>query len=430
MVKRGALILIGVGFVALALLGQRVGFGGIDRGSLAQMSTLLLGIVLLLLGVMDEAAFRRRARAVGGGIAQILMIIVVTFMGMEIIAVLVLNVLSDRADQAHAAATAPYFERVEWGGRYLSEYDELVTRYEPFVLWHAGEHTGATININADGIRYTPNSACTEDAYTIYMFGGSTMWGVGVPDWGTIPAHLADMLNTGESICVVNMGEQAYTTTQELIRFVQQLQRGARPDLVVFYDGINDVYSAYQSGLAGGHQNLSDLRKRFEGDRPDPLVELLSKTYAYQLIRALVTRGQTAYLTYESNGVDPDTLAGDVVSVYAENVRMIRSLADLYEFEVLLFWQPTLLTSGKPLSPEEQVIFESRDPMEIRLFQAVYDRVQRGEYAPEDVISLSSLFDNTGDYIWWDSQHLTFAGNRSVAEAILPYVEAVIDDHA
>ena len=46
-----------------------------------------------------------------------------------------------------------------------------------------------------------------------------------------------------------------------------QLREGNIPDLVVFYDGVNDVFSAYQQGKAGIPQNENNREKEFNSIR-------------------------------------------------------------------------------------------------------------------------------------------------------------------
>lgn len=74
------------------------------------------------------------------------------------------------------------------------------------------------------------------------MFGGSTVYGIGPPDSATIPSYLSRELNVDPSTCldVTNLGAEGYVTNQEPILLIQQLKAGRRPDIAVFYDGIND----------------------------------------------------------------------------------------------------------------------------------------------------------------------------------------------
>ena len=64
------------------------------------------------------------------------------------------------------------------------------------------------------------------------------MWGTGSRDGETIPSLYA--ARTGR--IVRNFGESAYTAHQDLEMLMWLLQDGERPNVVVFYDGVNDVW--------------------------------------------------------------------------------------------------------------------------------------------------------------------------------------------
>ncbi|MER3445854.1 MAG: hypothetical protein C4291_03015 [Candidatus Dadabacteria bacterium] len=89
------------------------------------------------------------------------------------------------------------------------------------------------------------------------MFGGSTMWGTEARDDFTIPSILSKKLwRRGIRCDIVNFSGSGYVSTQEVIALLIELQRGNIPNLVIFYDGINDTYSAYQ------HNSISRDRLR------------------------------------------------------------------------------------------------------------------------------------------------------------------------
>ena len=71
----------------------------------------------------------------------------------------------------------------------------------------------------------------------IWMFGGSTIFGFGVPDAETVPSHLSRELNSSGPACfvILNAGVEGYVTNQELLLLLEALKTGQRPDMVIFY---------------------------------------------------------------------------------------------------------------------------------------------------------------------------------------------------
>ena len=66
------------------------------------------------------------------------------------------------------------------------------------------------------------------------------------------------------SSAVTNFGETGYVSTQNLIALMLELRAGRRPDVVVFYDGVNDTYSAYSQQRAGLPHNESESGRRVQ----------------------------------------------------------------------------------------------------------------------------------------------------------------------
>jgi lysophospholipase L1-like esterase len=103
----------------------------------------------------------------------------------------------------------------------------------------------------------------------IFMFGGSALWGTGARDAFTIPSIFATQLqNKGLATEVTNFGESGYVSTQEVSAMLLQLQKGQIPDLVIFYDGVKDMYSAYQQHVAGLPENEFNRVKEFNLSQP------------------------------------------------------------------------------------------------------------------------------------------------------------------
>jgi hypothetical protein len=180
--------------------------------------------------------------------------------------------------QEKLGSASPAYAEFSWASDFWKE--EAQRRkghnggYVPFRIWGTPEWHGKYVNNDSDefGIeRRTVNTLsadCANKTIThLWMFGGSTLYGSGVPDWATIPSFLSKELNATGSRCVVitNFGTEAYNTNQELLLLVEQLKAGRRPDAVIFYDGVNDSYTGvYQPGIASAHMQYPAISARVE----------------------------------------------------------------------------------------------------------------------------------------------------------------------
>jgi lysophospholipase L1-like esterase len=323
----------------------------------------------------------------------------------------------------------PYYADKDWSPAYWNELKSAVKKtYSPYVIWRSPSFDGNMLKIDASGLRRTPAAECVSDAYRVFVFGGSSIWGWGSPDWGTIPAVLQSKLSEihNEPVCVVNYGENAYVSTQSLVQLILLLESGNVPDVVVFYDGVNDVLSASQSGRPLVHQNLAEIAALFQ-DRRHPIVRLAQSSNSYQLLQMVLSQIRPAVTEPESMSLhDSQYLADQISEAYLNNLQISRSLANTYGFELYFFWQPYILIGNKPLSMEEQNMVTGLNwvldlnPRLVDLFRISYENIDSATSNNENLYYLGDIFDSTRESVWIDTWgHITPRGNEIVSEEIL-----------
>jgi lysophospholipase L1-like esterase len=312
-----------------------------------------------------------------------------------------------------------YYQAQDWSRAYWDEHMKLADQwdYQPYVEWRTRPAQGEHINVDENGVRHTTGSACGADSFRIFMFGGSTMWGYGAPDWGTIPAYVQAGLSG--DICVVNYGDLGLNATQSLIRLVDELQRGNVPDMVIFYDGANEVTTAYTSGQPGGHFRHNEFEAALRGQTESPLQDLLNQTSLSQLLQRISPDDGAQQA--ESGPVFPpysDEFVNAVADVYQTNIHIAALLAEDYGFTFLAFWQPLLVMTGEPVTDEEQRFLWEMPGGLPDLFRLVYPKVQ----AADGVHDLTHVLDDHDGSVWIDFNHLTPLGNERVAQAMLSVI--------
>jgi len=316
-----------------------------------------------------------------------------------------------------AAMESPYFKERPWALDYWRELEVMVTRfqYQPYSLWRMVPFEGRFIRVRPDGLRVTPGATCDGVTYNVWAFGGSTMWGAGAPDDQTIPAHLQRTLTPilTRPVCVVNFAQLGFTSTQAVVELQNELRHRRRPNLVIFYDGVNDIVSAFAYSRAGLHLAYPEIRRRLESQQLDaprpPLVDLLRWSSQYRLITQLLSKPVTA----PANAARPDSLVEDVVATYLENVRIVVALAGAYGFRAIFFWQPTLAEGEKPLTAIEREI-RDREPL-VPFARRVDARLR---HVTPGVHNLADVFARTSSLTYFDWHHTTPEANRIIAEAI------------
>lgn len=335
---------------------------------------------------------------------------------------------------------SPVYAGADWAQEFWREESlrrQQLKPYVPFRVWGVTEWHSRFINNDTGAIgalRRTLNLANCGLAHRtiVWSLGGSTMYGTGVPDFATIPSYLSHELNSGSPDCVVvfNLGVEGYVTDQEMILLEEQLKAGGRPDIVVFYDGVNDSSLAWApSGEpAARHFLFGTVKSRVEGSLSGRL-DFLQKSYTSRLTRAALTQLRPASsLTGSVAAQQPHVDA--IFNNYEGNMRIARALAEAYGFKVYCFWQPLLTYGHKPLVPFEQEMVTrdatgtSYESLWFLTMNSVYQQAERHASTDGVYVFLAGLFDSTKAPLYVDEAHLGPLGNEIVAHAIGAYIRS------
>jgi len=324
-----------------------------------------------------------------------------------------------------------------WRNEYAKEMEENSLRWEPYIYWRRKPYEGKYININSDGIRLTTPSQTSPDqagrSLRVFMFGGSTMWGTSARDACTIPSFLAKALQgRGKRIEIINFGETGYVSTQEVMLLLLQLRKGNVPDMVIFYDGVNDTYSAYQNGIAGIPQNEVNRVKEFNLLKPERLHDL-QKTSVKGTLNNLSTirfvKGLLLKLNIrkelksipERNKLDnAEYLAEQVVNTYLGNMEIVKALATSYRFKFLFYWQPTIFEKNE-LSDYEKGVYGGQDEQDMHdFYKKTYRIMRRTESLLDDNTfhDISTIFLDVRESVYIDWFHTSEHGNNRIAQAM------------
>lgn len=247
-----------------------------------------------------------------------------------------------------------------WAERYFAELAAVPFTYVPYVGPREVAVHGRYIN-SVDGVRasYQPPGADGAGAVDVWFFGGSTLWGEGQRDGHTIPSEVARLAEAdGVTLRVSNFGVRGYTAFQEFLVFEQALARRDPPDLVVFYHGINEVYSLLESPSNMGSQPsifqidvTADAFHRappLPGQQPPPEPSVreayLRTSVATRLLRAggglVAAPAGAEEPPYQPTPAALERATAESEQIYRRSVALIRHEARDHDVPTAMFWQP------------------------------------------------------------------------------------------
>lgn len=312
------------------------------------------------------------------------------------------------------------FTNYEGTDQYFIEAGKGHMQVMPYYHWRAAPLDGQAITIDEHAIRKTvkqPNPG----AKKVFMFGGSTTWGTGNPNQYTIASYLQKAL--GPDYDVYNYGQTAFVSVQELNLLLEQLAQGVVPDIVIFYDGVNDIYASLYSPGNPRHPQFRPEDYQAKEDLRYHLLKIVEKTnYIAITERIKIYTGQDILSLWEKNMAERlDEKILTSVSQYQHLIKQVKALGDAYGFQTFHFWQPMLLTESKPLHPSEQTIIQAESPMLKSLYPKAYQQFKSLETEP-NFFYIADVFDNLEDPIYFDFCHMGPKGNELVAARIASHL--------
>jgi hypothetical protein len=265
-----------------------------------------------------------------------------------------------------------------------------------------GAYTGRHVNIR-DGLRVTlPAPVCDCPEADVWFVGGSAAWGEGQRDEHTIASELVRAgAADGIALDVLNLGAPGYTLEGTITSIETALTLYDQPDLIVIYDGFNDVLTEVAVAFVRGSAS----------ERPTQVpIEDLTRI-----------NDRTDEFLASSDGPRAGLAAADHYrSMQNRLERVTRPLG----IEVLYYFQPDALTSEQQLEPYRGITGIGPDElMGSPLAQGLHAATGSLGDRTRD---LRHLFVDHPRQIFLGLVHHNEDGARAVAKTIYPEVAAAL----
>jgi hypothetical protein len=307
-------------------------------------------------------------------------------------------------------ATLPNYAGLDWARTHFVELHAQSTKYVSYLGWRREAFKGKTINVGGPyGQRETVGTGDANKP-SVYFFGGSTMWGTGVDDANTIPSLVRQLGGFRSQ----NYGEGAYTAHQGLLLLIELLQDGHRPDIVVFYDGVNEVAQKCRSELTPkSHAREARISAALRATSADKTYDLRYMAgpllaAAQGLADALGLRRLETTFNCNTDVRKAQQIADNLI----QDWDVARRLVESYGGRFVGILQPVAYYSD---TKKDHVRFPD---LQKRQYEAVYPLIR------EKMAGWPGLHDFTGvldhdEYIYIDFCHVSPNGNRYIAQKLV-----------
>lgn len=328
----------------------------------------------------------------------------------------------------------PMYAGYDWPAEIVRLNGKIRYDYAPYRLWQVREMQSDLMNVSADGRRKTFEPPAQERApeFRVQVYGGSTVFCLEVPDDETLPSHLARELAKrlpDRRVIVENLGVPSYVREQQEIWFLQRLREGPKPDLVIFYDGANDML--FCGWMEERHQFGSEFQEAMKGDEVGLLKLIGAFFFRYTNLGRLL---EIMRLIPRPPASPPSTeelerRAKIAAERYTQTADQVRRRAGAEGIATAFILQPSLYGKDHPTAREK--VFLDYDywvrPGLDKLNETFCDKVAAAENskmapgnggADTHFFDLTDLFDSEQGDVYFDVFHVGPRENQRIAEAI------------
>lgn len=228
--------------------------------------------------------------------------------------------------------------------------------YEPFTQFKERPYRGTYVNVDDNGFRFTENQGPWPPQsrnLNIFLFGGSTTFGYGVPDNQTVASYLQEYLTTmiERDVRIYNFGRGHYYSTQERILFEELLASGFVPDMAIFIDGLNDFYynsneplftDRFREFVAQGATNKpsNDIPKTSIGRAVKEFANRLSATKLLEEKQHNEQLSEQAEANANIREYADANVINLTINRYLKNKEMIEAVSNSLGVIPMFVWQP------------------------------------------------------------------------------------------
>ncbi len=325
-----------------------------------------------------------------------------------------------QAGQAHAGLKGtdgrgrlPNYTGVEWAKTHFAEFNSLRSKYVSFLGWRRELYTRKTVTlVGPYALRATVGTG-EPGKPTVYFFG----W------WEraqTTPARSRPWSRSSAASGRSTMASSGWVAHQSLALLIRLLQEGHRPDVVVFYDGANEVAHKCRRELTPtSHAREEQIRSALAERRAEHVYGLQYMAGPLIGLGRVVSGSVRGWFRNESEQFACHTDAAraqQIADGLVQDWDTARRLVQSYGARFIGVLQPVAYCSDTKL---DHIRLSS---VQKQQFEAVYPLIRQRMLDHPGLHDFAGVLDQQ-EYIYIDFCHLSPNGNRYIADKLVKVLE-------
>lgn len=299
---------------------------------------------------------------------------------------------------------------------------------ESIVLMKPNQHF-QTFNINSHGFR-GPETTIEkpENTFRIFITGGSSALSAGSTSDETsisgMMQKLYDEKELGVKVEVVNGATGGYTSLQENW-LVKNKMLALEPDLIIFYDGGNDVR----------YRNLDTIEEAIaifeEAERKNPFKFKSYPFYRTPFVIYRILLDPAINLGEQKDPLINEHIIEQVPLNWKNNIAEICEIGKKENFQVLVALQPLIGIGNKTIIGDENTEVPQNNPgvyKSLSLYPNMKNRLAELDSICEKTEDLTNIFDNVMEPLYYDDIHVNDKGNEMIANKLFELTVPMITE--
>ncbi|MEN8187934.1 MAG: hypothetical protein ABFR05_12465 [Bacteroidota bacterium] len=336
-----------------------------------------------------------------------------------------------KLEKVDPRALLPNYKNEPWAKEFFRDFNTLKDdNYKSYIGWRKTAFNSQYINIDSAGERITPQKSNKIDSiYNVIFLGGSTMWGTGAPDDGTIPAFFGKGGNG--TYKVTNFGESGYRAIQSYIYLMLKFNEGLKTDWVISYDGVNEAVGFLDNNEAVSTYAENRMRQKLKQKKglSDFVTNLTYRNFLLGPIENTISRFKNKQLIIPKRSVIlTNERIDEVARTLLDSWLVTKDLAHKNQAKYLAVLQPNAAL-GKPNI--SYLNFNEYESLLMQTYDILYKRVKEllikeAKYAElkAHVLDLTNSLDGE-EYFYIDWCHVSPNGNKVIANHILQKIKEI-----
>lgn len=301
--------------------------------------------------------------------------------------------------------------------------------YKPWVMYGEQPITGKYVTVDPAGFRAVKDQGPwppSKNFTNVFLFGGSTLFGYGLPGGQTVADYLQEALakiHADKPYKVYNFGMGTYYSTQERIFFQSLLTAGFVPDLAVFLDGFNDPQriedapwnsERFRQMMESSAQHTGAWEEIHINWLKTKIIEYLPVTEQIFKLERLMPRD--GIVSGADKAGQDEKLAATQVERFARNKRIVDAVSRAFGVRDLYVWQPASKYNADTLTVNP---FTTEDDAQLKyLYAAAKRRDDDGAFG-DNFVWCADILKGKNEILYVDSAHYSYKLSKMCADCIL-----------